>query len=68
MKKDSHQKLLDRITVNPKTMIGKPTIRNTRLTVEHLLKEMAGGKSFAEIQEDYPFIEHDDILACIKNQ
>lgn len=33
--------LLERITVNPAIMLGKPTIRGTRLTIEHLLKAMA---------------------------
>ena len=31
------QELLQRITVDPKVMVGKPVIRGTRLTVEFIL-------------------------------
>ena len=31
------QELLERITVNPRVMVGKPVIRGTRLTVEYIL-------------------------------
>ena len=57
--------LLERITVNPQIMVGKPTIRNTRLTVEHILKACAAGITLAELQEDYPFLEFPDIQACL---
>jgi uncharacterized protein (DUF433 family) len=57
--------LLARITVDPSIMIGKPTIRGTRLTVEHLLKAMAGGLTFEELQEDYPFLVIEDLHACL---
>jgi uncharacterized protein (DUF433 family) len=57
--------LLERITVNPNIMVGKPTIRGTRLTIEHLLKAMAGGLTFEELQEDYPFLEIADFHACL---
>lgn len=35
--------LLNRITVNPDVMVGKPTIRGLRITVEQILKALAGG-------------------------
>lgn len=57
--------LLERITVNPAIMLGKPTIRGTRLTIAHLLKAMAGGLNFEELHEDYPFLEQDDLSACL---
>ncbi len=57
--------LLERITLNPQVMTGKPTIRNTRLTVEHILKAYAAGLTFAELQEDFPFLEKADIQACL---
>lgn len=37
--------LLKRITVNPEVMVGKPTIRGRRITVEQILKALAGGVS-----------------------
>ena len=57
--------LLERITVNPSLMLGKPTIRGTRLTVDHILKALAGGLTFDLLLEDYPFLEPEDISACL---
>lgn len=57
--------LLSRITVNPKVMTGKPTIRGTRFTVEHLLKALSAGLGYDELKEDYPFLEPEDIQACL---
>jgi uncharacterized protein (DUF433 family) len=37
------QKLLERITVNPKIFGGKPIIRGRRLAVEHVLGMLAAG-------------------------
>lgn len=59
------ENLLSRITINSKIMLGKPTIRGTRLTVEHVLKALGGGLTFEQLQEDFPFLEPADIQACI---
>ena len=58
-------KIIDRITMNPSVHRGKPTIRNMRFTVSNMLELLAGGMSFDEILEDYPFIELEDIKACL---
>ncbi len=58
-------KIIDRITLNPLVQKGKPTVRNMRFTVSHMLELLAGGMSFDEILNDYPFIELDDIKACL---
>jgi uncharacterized protein (DUF433 family) len=47
------QILLERITLNPKIMVGKPVIRGTRLTVEFILNLLAHGATAAEILEEY---------------
>ena len=57
------QILFDRITVNPKVMVGKPTIRGLRITVEQILKGLANGISSKELLEDYPELEAEDIRA-----
>ncbi len=57
--------LIDRITVNPNICHGKPTVRNMRYPVEMILDLLSSGMTFAEIIEDYPAIEEDDILACL---
>ncbi len=58
--------ILNRITLNPKVMKGKPTIRNMRFSVAEMLELLAGGMSFQEILDDYPYIEKEDIQATLK--
>ncbi len=55
----------DRIRSNPQTFSGKPTIRDTRVAVEHVLGMMADGASTSEILENYPFLDEDDVRAAI---
>lgn len=54
-----------RIRSNPQTYSGKPTIRDTRVAVEHVLGMMADGASISDIRENYPFLEDDDVRACL---
>ena len=65
MSKQKSEDFLKRITVNPKVMVGKPTIRGLRITVEQILKALAGGVSVEELLEDYPELERDDIHAVL---
>ena len=57
--------LLKRITLNKDVCNGKPTIRNMRFTVTDLLQLLSSGMSNEEILEDYPFLQMDDIKACL---
>lgn len=57
--------LLSRITVNPGLMVGKPTIRGLRITVEQILKALSANISIEELLEDYPELEHKDIQAVL---
>ena len=59
------ENLLSRITLNPEICHGKPTIRNKRYTVELILDFLSAGMTESEILNDYPALEHDDILACL---
>ncbi len=59
------EKILLRITHNPAVCGGKPTIRDMRFTVAQMLELLAAGMSHAEILEDYPFLEAEDINACL---
>ena len=59
------QQLLDRITVNPEVMVGKPTIRGLRITVEQILKALAGNVTVEDLLEDYPELEPEDIQAVL---
>lgn len=58
-------KLLKRITVHPKIFGGKPIIRGRRLAVEHILGMLAAGDSTETILEHYPWLESEDIQACL---
>jgi len=46
-------------------MVGKPTIRGLRITVEQILKALATGIANQEILEDYPELEPEDIQAVL---
>lgn len=54
----------DRIEINPFIMFGKPVIRGTRITVEHILRKLAGGMVIDEILADHPHLTPDDIYAA----
>jgi uncharacterized protein (DUF433 family) len=57
--------LLDRITYDPKIFGGKPIIRGHRLAVEHVLGMLAAGDSIETILAGYPWLEREDVLACL---
>ncbi len=57
--------LLKRITVDPQIFGGKPIIRGHRLAVEHVLGMLAAGDSVETILSGYPWMERDDVLACL---
>lgn len=59
------QQLLERITFNPKVMVGKPVIKGTRLTVDYILNLLAHGASMTEILEEYNDLTQPDIQACL---
>ena len=59
------QALLKRITVNPRIFNGKPIIRGRRLAVEHVLGMLAAGDSPETILAGYPWLELEDIRACL---
>ncbi len=57
--------LLERITVNPNIFGGKPIIRGRRLALEHVLGMLAAGDTPETILEGYPWLELEDIQACL---
>jgi uncharacterized protein (DUF433 family) len=57
--------LLERISVNPKVMVGKPVIRGTRVPVELIVKMLAQGIAEEEILQEYPRLEPEDIKAAL---
>jgi uncharacterized protein (DUF433 family) len=60
------QSLRTRITMIPDLCGGRPTIRGMRIRVIDVLNLLAAGASRAEILEDYPNLEDEDITAALK--
>lgn len=61
----STEELLERIVVDPKVMVGKPVVRGTRVTVEHVLTLLAQGLTVEDILKDYPHLTRDDVAAVL---
>lgn len=59
------KRLLQRITFNPQIFGGKPIIRGRRLAVEHVLGMLAAGDTIETILEAYPWLEREDVQACL---
>ena len=57
--------LLNRITYNPEVMVGKPTIRGLRISVDQVLKALAANINVQDILSDYPELEREDIQAVL---
>jgi uncharacterized protein (DUF433 family) len=57
--------LLNRITINPSILTGKPTIRGMRISVEQIIKMLARGISHEDIFKDFPLLDEEDIKACL---
>ena len=58
-------RLLERIAINPKVMIGKPVIKGTRLTVAYIVGLLAHGATTDEIIQEYKGLTYEDIQACL---
>ena len=55
----------ERIGLNPDIMLGKPTVKGTRITVEIILRKLSEGASEKELLEAYPHLKREDILAAL---
>ena len=59
------KKLLNRIVVNSRIMVGKPVIKGTRIPVYMIVRQIAQGMTTKEILEDYPRLKKEDIKAAL---
>ncbi len=57
-------KIYEKIEINPQIMFGKPVIKNTRITVEQILRKLSGGMTIEEIIKDHPHLTPGDIYAA----
>ena len=58
--------LLDRITIDPEQCGGRPCIRGMRIRVGDVLELLAAGETTEQILEEYPYLEPEDISACLQ--
>ena len=56
---------MERITFNPEQCGGRPCIRGMRIRVKDVLDLLAAGVSEADILADYPYLEAEDVRACL---
>ena len=55
----------ERISIDPKVMVGKPCIKGTRITVELILESLSGGGDFDYLLKAYPRLTIEDIREAI---
>ena len=58
--------IAERITIDPDLCNGKPTIRETRMTVNNIVGYIIAGETREEILYQFPSLENEDIDACLK--
>lgn len=56
----------ERITIDHDKMGGLPCIRDLRIPVSAVLGQLAAGRTVEEVLEDYPDLEHEDVLAALE--
>jgi uncharacterized protein (DUF433 family) len=59
-------KSVPRIILDPSVLSGKPGIKGTRISVDLVLELLASGWNESSIRKEYPGLEREDILACIR--
>jgi len=62
--KEELMKTYEKIEMNPQIMFGKPIIKNTRITVEQILRKLSGGMTIEEIIKDHPHLTPEDIYSA----
>ncbi|OQX75528.1 MAG: antitoxin [Bacteroidetes bacterium 4484_249] len=58
--------MFERISINPNVYHGQACIKGTRIPVHQIIQMLANGDTIEELLEEYPSLEHTDILACLE--
>ena len=56
---------LNRVTIDPAVMCGKPCIRGMRVTVGMIVDAIAAGRTESELLTDYSYLEKEDIRQAL---
>lgn len=59
------EEFLDRITVDPDVLVGKPVIKGIRIPVYLIVELVANGIATKEILKEYPRLKEEDIKAAL---
>lgn len=62
---NQNHKLIERIEINPRVLLGKPVIKGTRISVEQIVRMLAGGMTPQEIIYELPHLTEADIRAAV---
>ena len=62
---DQTETLAHRIVIDPEIMVGKPTVRGTRIPVELVLKRLSQNLDLDALFVSYPRLTLDDVRACL---
>jgi uncharacterized protein (DUF433 family) len=65
MAENDEVELAPRIVVSKRVRFGRPVIRGTRVPVDRVVGELAGGMSFEQVMAEYG-LEREDILAALR--
>lgn len=57
---------LTRITADPRVCNGQPCVRGLRITVSLVLKYLAAGRTSDQIVDEFPELEHEDVVECLR--
>ena len=57
---------MPRIVTDPAILAGKPHIRGTRISVEHILELIASGGTVGDIAAAYPHLTREDIASAVE--
>lgn len=55
----------DRITVDPKILVGKPIVKGTRIAVEFVIDLLGRGWTVERVLQEYDHLTREDIQACL---
>jgi uncharacterized protein (DUF433 family) len=58
--------ITDYIVIDKNVRFGKPTVKGTRITVADVLSWLAEGETTEIIIENYPQLNKEQIMACLK--
>lgn len=57
---------LGRVEINPKVMLGKPVIRETRIPIETILRKLSEGMTERDLLDAYPNLRKGDVVAVLR--